>query len=45
MLLNEMDRVKKVTRYVFVLAATNHPNLVDEVTLTREDLISQLSAT
>ena len=27
--LRQMDGVKKVDRYTFVLAATNHPNLVD----------------
>jgi transitional endoplasmic reticulum ATPase len=33
--LRQMDGVKKVDRYTFVLAATNHPNLVDAAILSR----------
>jgi transitional endoplasmic reticulum ATPase len=36
-MLQELDGVKKVDRHVFVLAATNHPNLVDGAVLSRFD--------
>lgn len=39
-LLTQMEGVKKVTGTLFVLAATNHPNLVDDAVLSRfEDRI------